>query len=390
MLNITQIKNFAPADKLYRKTDSNGLVLEVKPSGVKAWRYRYKFEGKATMMALGNYPAVSLAEARRLRDEARLLLDQNINPREYKANRPVESVSTITFGEMFAEWFEHNRADWSEGYADDVLERCTNHLLPHLADRAIGEITAMDMLAVFKTIEARGTLNMLKKVKGYASRVFRYSVGMGRCAIDPTRDLPDDVFKKEQPKRYATTVDPVAIGGILRAVSGYAGYPQVRLALMMAPHVFLRPSELCGIRWDEVDYKNRLIRIPAARMKMKRPHIVPLSDQVLDLVMQAQALRLKSDFLFESPRSFTRPIVADTLRSALRRLGVSDEELTTHGFRHMASTLLNEQGWPGDAIERQLAHVESNKIRGTYNQAEYLDVRRDMMQGWSDYLEGLV
>lgn len=394
MLNNTQIKNFKPDSKLYRKTDSNGLVIEVKPSGVKSWRYRYRFGGKASMLALGNYPDVSLAEARRLRDDARLLLDQGINPSEYKKQSAVstvaDAVSTVTFGDMFEEWYEHNYESWSFEYAKDLHERCTNHLLIHLKDVPIDDITAMDMLDVFKKIEARGTLNMLKKVRGYASRVFRYSVGMGKCALDPTRDLPADIFKREKPKSYATTIDPVEIGVILRKIAVYGGIYSVVMALKIAPYVFLRPSELAGLRWSEVDFEHDLISIGKARMKMKRDHLVPMSRQVKELLLEAKAVDVGSEYVFPGARSVHNHITAESLRGALRRLDIDKDELTTHGFRHMASTILHEQGWLSDAVERQLSHVEDNKVKAAYNKAEHIDIRIEMMQAWADYLDGLV
>lgn len=390
MLNNTQIKNLKPAAKLYRKTDSNGLMLEVKPSGVKVWRYRFRFDGKPTMMSLGEYPAVSLAQARQLRDDARALLVDGINPVQHRRADDEVLVVVTTFGELYSEWYAHNLESWTEGYADDLDKRCSNHLLPWLDNRPVNDITAMEMLEVFKRIEARGTLNMLKKVKGYASRVFRYGVGMGRCERDPTRDLPDDIFKKEKPRSYATVTKPDEVASVLRAIGDYSGYPQVRIALLIAPQVALRPSELAGLKWSEVDFEQGWLEIDADRMKMKRPHLVPMSRQVRDLLKEAESLKIKSEYVFESPRSFTRPINAETLRAALRRCGIAAKELTTHGFRHMATTLLNEKGWHPDAIERQLAHVDKNKVRGTYNKAEYLSIRREMMQWWSDYLDELL
>lgn len=387
MLNISQIKALKPRDKLYRVTDSHGLLLEVKPSGVKAWRYRYRFAGKAAMMALGNFPAVSLADARRLRDDARALLVEGINPKDKPAAEVVKVVPT--FAEMYAEWYEHNLDGWSYEYAKDLDQRCRNHLLNQLGGVRVDAITAMDMLAVFKRIEQRGTLNMLKKVRGYASRVFRYAVGMGHCAFDPTRDLPADVFKKEKPQAYASTTNPAEIAGILRLIHDYHGFYSVAFALKMAPLVFLRPSELAGLKWCEVDFEAALITLPAERMKMKRPHLVPMARQVVQILQQVKALGVNSEFVFPAQSYAGRPINAETLRAGLRRMGITKEELTTHGFRHMASTLLHEKGWLSDAVERQLAHIENNKVKGVYNKAEHLETRREMMQAWADWLDGL-
>lgn len=389
VLNNTQIKNLKPKDKLYRETDSHGLVLEVKPNGVKSWRYRCRIDGKATMLAIGNYPQVSLADARRIRDEFREQLKSGVDPRRH-TEQVAQDVVIKTFGIMYREWFEHNVESWAENYANDLNERCQNHLLPFLESRDISKITAMDMLEVFKRIEARGTLNMLKKVRGYASRVFRYSVGMGACPFDPTRDLPQDVFKKEVVKPFSHITSNEELASVLKKIENYNSGFAVRMALKLAPHVFLRPSELVSIKWDNVDFNQRLIRIEASKMKMKREHLVPISDYVEEVLKQCLEVRADSSFVFPSQRSKTRPITPDSLRVALRSIDIGADVLTTHGFRHTASTLLNEQGWSPDAIEKQLSHEERNKIRGTYNKAEYLEVRRSMMEGWSRFLVDLI
>lgn len=390
MLNNTQIKNFKPKDKLYREADSHGLVMEIKPNGIKAWRYRCRINGKATMLALGNYPEVSLAEARRARDDLKVQIKNGIDPRDKPQEETPETIIIKTFSDMYQEWYDHNLESWTEGYAKDLDERCQNHLLPFLKDRNIAEITAMDMLEVFKRIESRGTLNMLKKVRGYASRVFRYSVGMGACPFDPTRDLPQDVFKKEVVKPFSHITSDEGLASVLKKIENYNGGFAVRMALKMAPHVFLRPSELVSIKWENVDFAQKLIRIEASRMKMKREHLVPMSNYVEALLKQCHEVRTDSPFVFPSQKSKTRPITPDSLRVALRAIDIGADVLTTHGFRHTASTLLNEQGWSPDAIEKQLSHEERNKIRGTYNKAEYLDVRRQMMANWSAYLADLV
>jgi len=389
VLNNTQIKNLKSKDKLYRETDSHGLVLEVKPNGVKSWRYRCRINGKATMLSIGNYPQVSLADARRARDELKEKLQSGIDPRNQQKEE-IEVVVIKTFGIMYREWYAHNLESWTENYAKDLDERCQNHLLPFLENRDISKITAMDMLEVFKRIETRGTLNMLKKVRGYASRVFRYSVGMGVCPFDPTRDLPQDVFKKETVKPFAHITSKEELASVLKKIGAYNGGFSVRMALKMAPHVFLRPSELVSIQWEDVNFNEKLIRIKPEVMKMKREHLVPMSEFVVEILKQCFEVKADSQFVFPSQRSKTRPITPDSLRVALRSIDIGADVLTTHGFRHTASTLLNEQGWSPDAIEKQLSHEERNKIRGTYNKAEYLEVRREMMEEWSRFLEDLL
>jgi integrase len=388
VLNNSQIKALKPKDTLYRVTDSHGLVVEVKPTGVLAWRYRCRIDGKPTMLTIGTYPKVSLAEARQSRDVFKAQLKSGIDPRN-QAKEKSEEVVSKTFGMMYKEWYEHNLETWTEGYAKDLDERCQKHLLPFLRDRDISIITAMDMLETFKRIEARGTLNMLKKVRGYASRVFRYSVGMGDCPFDPTRDLPQDVFKKEVVKSYAHITSKQELASVLKKINGYNGSFSVRMALMLAPHVFLRPNELVSIQWEDVNFDEKLIRIKPQIMKMKREHLVPMSGYVEDMLKQCFEARSDSQFVFPGQRSRTRPITPDSLRAALRSVDIGPDVLTTHGFRHTASTLLNEQGWSADAIEKQLSHEERNKIRGTYNKAEYLEARREMMSGWSMFLADL-
>ncbi|QKI89639.1 tyrosine-type recombinase/integrase [Thiomicrorhabdus xiamenensis] len=388
MLNNTQIKNLKPREKLYRETDSHGLVLEVKPSGVKAWRYRCRINGKATMLSLGNFPQVSLAEARRARDDLKALIKSGIDPRQQVQDELTSELEFKTFYDMYLEWYRHNVESWSEGYAKDLDERCQNHLLPFLKDRNIAEISAMDMLDVFKRIETKGTLNMLKKVRGYASRVFRYSVGMGICSFDPTRDLPQDVFKKETVKSFAHITSKEELAVVLSKIESYNGGFSVSSALKIAPHVFLRPSELVSIKWENVDFDGKIVRIESHKMKMKREHLVPMSNFVEGILREALEVKTDSQFVFPSPRSKTRPITPDSLRVALRTVDIGPDVLTTHGFRHTASTMLNEMGWPADAIEKQLSHEEKNKIRGIYNKAEYLDVRKKMMEEWSIYLRG--
>ena len=385
MLNNTQIRNFKPKGKLYRETDSNGLVLEIKPNGIKAWRYRCRINGKVTMLSLGNYPDISLAEARRARDDLKKQIKTGVDPRE-KPEEALEQIIIKTFSDMYQEWYQHNFDSWTEGYAKDLDERCQNHLLPFLKDRNIAEITAMDMLEVFKRIESRGTLNMLKKVRGYASRVFRYSVGMGFCSFDPTRDLPQDVFKKEQVKAFSHITSKSELATVLKKINAYGGGFSVCMALKIAPHVFLRPGELVSIKWQNVDFEKKVIRIDAQKMKMKREHLIPMSNYVLSILTECHNVRTESQFVFPGLRSKTRPISPDSLRVALRALDIGPDILTTHGFRHTASTMLNEMGWSVDAIEKQLSHEERNKIRGIYNKAEYLSERKEMMSAWSKFL----
>ena len=385
-LNDIQLRSLKSKDKLYRIADSNGLAIEIAISGSKIWRYRYRFHNKPTMITLGHYPAMSLLDARQARDASRQLIIQGINPKENKAK---ETLSGKAFSNVFAEWHNNKKDEWSIDYANDVIQRAECYLLPFIGSKLMGEITTPDILRLLKQIEQRDLLDTLEKIKGIASRVFSFAVGMGYITVNPVRDLPRDVFKKKNQQHYSTITDPKEIGFLLRAIDGHKGSYQVRAALIIAPHLFLRPGELVGLTWDEVDLNDKLIRIDGARMKMKLSHIVPLSNQVSDIIRELSCIQTGSQFLFPSPRNKNKSITTNALLTSLRSLGFSKEQFTTHGFRHMASTRLNELGFRDDVIERQLAHTDSNKVRAVYNHAEHLDDRRDMMQQWSDYLDKL-
>ena len=385
-LNDTQLRNLKSKDKLYRIADSNGLAIEIAISGSKIWRYRYRFNNKPTMITLGHYPAISLLDARQARDAGRQLLIQGINPKE---NKSKETLSGKTFSNVFVEWHNNKKDEWSIDYDNDVAQRAECYLLPFIGNKPMGEITTPEMLGLLKKIEQRDLLDTLEKIKGIASRVFSYAVGMGYVTINPVRDLPRDVFKKKKQQHYSTITDPKEIGFLLRAIDGHKGSYQVRTALIIAPHLFLRPGELTGLTWKEIDFNNKLIRIDGARMKMKLNHIVPLSNQVSDILKELSRIQTGSQFVFPSLRNKNQSITTASLLNSIRSLGFSKEQFTTHGFRHMASTRLNELGFKDDVIERQLAHTQSNKVKAVYNHAEHLDERIDMMQQWSDYLDKL-
>ncbi|MBW5290682.1 MAG: Integrase [Candidatus Ruthia sp. Asou_11_S2] len=390
MLNELRIKNLKPKDKFYRITDSHGLRLEITPKGIKHWRYRYKFNGKETMLAMGKYPVVSLSEARKNRDSYRLLLDQGLNPNTVKNQEKIANIKreleSKSFSEIFYEWHNQNKTVWSLKHTNKVLKQYEKHLLPYVGKTNVIDLEPQNLLVVFRRIEANGTIKTLQKVKSHASRVFRYYVGIGIIKYDPTRDLPGNIFKKAKTNHYATITDPKEIGGLLRMIDVYQGSYQIETALKIAPYLFLRPNELAGLRWNEIDFNNKLIRISASRMKTNVSHIVPLCTQVVDLLKNIKTINSDSDFVFPSIRDKTRQISPESLRAGLRRIGLTKDEITTHGFRHMASTRLYEMGFKSDIIEHQLAHAECNKVKAAYNHAEYLDERTAMMQKWADYL----
>ena len=386
MLNDTKAKSFKPANKLYRKADSHGLALEINPNGSKIWRHRYRYNNKPTMMSLGHYPEVSLLDARQERDNNKQLLKKGINPARVKSSL---SITKPTFSEMFDKWIDSKKDIWTSGYFDDTLQRANNYLMPILSNLPVEDIKSPDMLNLLLKIQDMGKLDMLKKVKGIANGVFGYSVGMGLINVNPVRDLPNDIFKKIPIKHYVTITDPREIAGLLDKLQQYNGSHEVSSALKLAPHLLLRPSELSGLLWSEIDFNERVIRIGANRMKMKRMHLVPLSKQILAIFQTLSKLDTGSAYVFPSTRDINKPITPDSLRNAIRNMGISKEEFTTHSFRSMASTRLNELSYKGDIIEMQLSHAPKDKIRSAYNHAEYLPERKKMMQDWSDYLDKL-
>jgi integrase len=386
MLTDIKIKNLKAKNKVYRLLDYQGLYLEVAVSGSKNWVHRYTLNKRSTMTIIGYYPTMSLAEARQAKDKNKALMKQGIDPQQHKKDQINEGA---TFNKMFFEWHDFKKDDWSVDYADDVIKRAKMYLLPYIGNKPMSTIDSKTMRILLKQIERKGIIDTLQKIRSIASRVFKYSVGLDIIKSDPTRDLSTDIFKRKKTVHYATITNPVEIGGLLRAIENYKWSYAVGTALKIAPHVFLRPSELAGLTWDEIDFTNKLIRIDASRMKMDRAHIVPMSNQVLSTLNDLHLIDVSSKFLFPSPRGASRHISPESLRAGLRRLGFTNDDITTHGFRHMASTQLNELGFNSDVIERQLAHCESNKVRAAYNHAELLQDRTAMMQCWSDQLDKL-
>jgi integrase len=386
MLTDIKLKNLKPKTKLYRMADSHGLTIEVNPNGSKLWRHRYRYNNKATMISLGSYPMVSLLDARQVRDNNKQLLKQGVNPKQAKSS---SSWVKPTFSDMFAKWIDNNKDEWSPKTTKQATQRANNYLMPTLRNLPIEDIMPPHMRNLLLKIQDKGKLDMLHKVKGIANGVFKYSVGMGVISVNPVRDLPNDIFKKKPVKHYATITDPKEIGLFLNKLEEYRGSYEVKAALRMASHLFLRPNELSGLLWSEIDFEDKLIRIVPERMKMNRMHLVPISKQVLTMFKELRKYNTGSMYVFPTPRDVNKPITPDSLRNAIRKLGIEKDEFTTHSFRSMASTRLNELDFKGEVIEMQLAHAEGNKIRGAYNHAEYLPERKKMMQVWSNYLDKL-
>lgn len=376
--------------KAQKHTDGGGLYLYVSPSGGKLWRMDYRFEGKRKTLSMGSYPIVSLADARTRRQEAKMLLAQSIDPGTHKkaVQAAIRAESTSGYEVIAREWFAKYSTGWSEANKVKVLARQVNYIFPFIGGKPIREVTAPELLDALRHIEKRGSIDTAHRALQDCSRIFRYAIATGRGERDTAADLRG-ALPPAKGSSFATITDTKAVGALLRSIDGYEGGIVVASALRLAPLVFVRPGELRQAEWLEFDLAGAEWRIPPHRMKMRQVHIVPLARQALAILTELQKFTGHGRFLFPSPRTDTRPISDMALLAGLRRLGYSKEEMTVHGFRSMASTLLNEQGYNRDWIERQLAHGERNSIRAAYNYAEYLPERRRMMAEWADYLDEL-
>jgi integrase len=388
-LKDISVRNVRPASKPQKLSDGGGLHLLVQPAGGKLWRLAYRFGGKQKTLALGIYPAVSLAEARIRRDEAKRLLARSIDPSEQR-----KSDRHAGIGSSFRAVAEELMAKVArEGRAHVTLMKkrwLLDFAFPSIGDRPVAEITALELLALLREIEGRGLFETAKRLRSTCSTVFRYAIATGRAERDPSGDLRGALTSHPVVHR-ASIVEPSRIGALLCAIEEFDGQPMTRAALRLAPHVFVRPGELRHAEWTEFDLEAAVWSIPAGKMKMRRPHRVPLSRQALAIIRHLKAVTGNGRWLFPSVRTVLRPISENTLNAALRRLGYASAEMSTHGFRAMAATRLNEMGrWNSDAIERQLAHQEANAVRRAYTHgAEFWSERVQMMQVWSDYLDVL-
>jgi len=388
-LTDTTIRNAKPAAKPITLFDRDGLYLLVTPTGGKWWRLKYRYGGKSKLLSLGTYPAVKLKDARVKRDELRQQLASGIDPGQLrKAAKVAQNGDANNFEAIAREWFEKFKPTWVASHADKIIRRLERDVFPYVGRRSINIITAPELLTVLRRIESRGALETAHRIMQNCGQVFRYAVATGRAERDPSGDLRG-ALPPTREKHHASITDPKAIGDLLRAIDGYRGFAVTRSALNLAPLVFVRPGELRMAQWSEFDLESAEWRIPAERMKSRAPHIVPLSLQAITILRELEPLTGSAKYVFPSVRTNTRPMSNNTINAGLRRLGYASDEMTGHGFRSMASTILNEQGWHRDAIERQLAHAERDTVRAAYNYAEHLPERRKMMQAWADYLAGL-
>src|SRR6202451_2350094 len=359
-LSEAKIRSAKPRDRAYKLFDERGLFLLVTPTGGRLWRLRYRIGALEKLISLGAYPDVTLKRAREKRDEARRLIADDIDP---SAQRKAQRAALLdTFEGVAQEWLALHSKSLSPKTLSILGARLNSALYPYLGNRPVAAITAQELLTTLRRIEARGRHETAHRVRALAGRVLRYAVATGRAQHDVAADLKDALAPVKS-KNFASVTDPARVGELMRAIYGYTGHPVTALALKLAPLVFVRPGELRAAEWSEFDLPNAEWRIPGTRMKMGEPHVVPLARQALAILRELQPFARGGRYLFASLRTRDRPMSNNTINAAHRRLGYSGEEQTAHGFRSMASTLLNEQGFPPDVIELQLAPAERNNVR---------------------------
>jgi integrase len=389
-LNDLKVRTAKPREKPYKISDFDGLYLLVTEKGYKWWRFRYRFDGKEKLLALGTYPEISLADARQRRDEARKQVAHGIDPGSLrKAMKQAETQEKETFEVIAHEWHTKFTPTWTTGHAGTIMSRLERDLFPWIGKRSIAEIKAPELLAVLRRVESRGALETAHRIRTIAGQVFRYAVATGRAERDPSGDLKGALPQPGE-KHHAAITNPKEVGPLLRAIDEYQGHFVVKCALKLAPLFFVRPGELRNAEWTEIDLDERLWNIPAHKMKMKQAHIVPLSDQAVQLLNELKHLTGKSKYVFPSGRSFTRPMSDMAILAALRRMEYDRGTMTGHGFRAMARTILDEVlHVRPEYIEHQLAHSVKDPLGRAYNRTTFLPERREMMQLWADYLDGL-
>lgn len=390
-LSDTQVKNTKPRERDFKLFDGGGLFLLVTSGGGKLWHFKYRFGGKEKKLSFGTYPEVSLSDAREKREAARKQVAAGIDPGEARKAERVTGNERAenTFEAVAREWHTRQKGVWTEGHAIRTMQRLERDIFRCIGDRPISEITAPELLAVFRRIESRGAHETAHRARFVCGQIFRYAVATGRAERDPAADLKGALTPLKT-RHHAAITDPKEVAALLRAIDGYQGSFVVRCALQLAPLFFVRPGELRQAEWAEIDLEAAEWNIPAERMKMKAAHLVPLSDQALAILRELHAVTGNSRYVFPSGRSFARPMSNNAVNAALRRMGFGTDEMTGHGFRAMARTILDEVlQVRSDFIEHQLAHAVRDPNGRAYNRTAHLAERRKMMQTWADYLDGL-
>jgi len=388
-LTQSQVVKATRREKTYRLFDSLGLYLEIAPSGGKWWRIKYHFERREKRLSLGVFPAVSLQAARLRCIELRAQIAAGVDPSALrKASKNDRNSVNETLEAIAREWHKSSSRAWTDSHADRNLRRLESYVFPWIGTTPIRKVSAVDLLGCIRRLEQQNTYETARRVLQVCGQVFRYAILTGRAETDVAIHLRGALASQNR-QHHASIRSPREFGALLRAIDGYDGTLVSKCALRLAPLVFVRPGELRNAQWGEIDLPQAEWRIPSHRMKARLPHIVPLSSQAVSLLRDLQPLTGRATYVFPSERTSTRPMSNNTLNAALRRLGYCRDDMTAHGFRATACTLLNELGWTADAIERQLAHADRNGIRSVYNYAQYLPERRLMMQAWANYLDHL-
>jgi integrase len=387
-LTDTEVRKARPTEKPYRLSDGGSLYLWVTPAGGKLWRWAYKFEGKEKLMSFGKYPAVSLAQARERHTDARKLLATGIDPMAQRKTAKIAERTAVenSFHTIAGLWFEHWKSDKSHQHVDATRRRMEANIFPLLGARPISEIEAPELVAMVKAIEARGAADLAKRALENTGQIFRFAIAHGFAKRNPASEFrPADVLKPTR-KTNLARIDAKDLPGLLRAIEVYQGTHVTRLAMKLMALTFVRTSELIGAKWAEFDMESARWYIPAERMKMRDPHIVPLATQTVEVLEILRTLTGASEWLFPGDRVVTKPMSNNTILQALKRMGYQGR-MTGHGFRGLASTILHEQGYDHEHIELQLAHAPRNAVSAAYNHALYLEPRARMMQDWADYLD---
>ncbi|EBG9910214.1 DUF4102 domain-containing protein [Salmonella enterica] len=388
-LTARQISTAKPTEKPYKLSDGGGLYLLVNPNGSRYWRMKYRYAGKEKLLSIGVYPDVTLAEARDKRTQAKRILAAGDDPSEVKqAEREAKNLAVNNSFELLAlEWHEHKKPNWSSGYADDIMEYLRKDIFPYIGKKAITDIKPITMLSVLKKMEERGVLDKLKKTRQACRQIFTYAIITGRAEFNPVTDLAGALKTPKQ--QHFPHLMPTQIGPFIHAVNTYSGSKLTRIATLLLMYTSVRTIELRASEWTEFDLDNDLWQIPKERMKMRRPHLVPLSRQVKSHLLELKKITGWGKYVFPGRNDAHKPMSEASINQVIKRIGFAGK-VTGHGFRHTMSTILHEKGFNSAWIEAQLAHADRNTIRGTYNHAQYLDGRREMLQWYADYLDELV
>ncbi|EKP2118927.1 tyrosine-type recombinase/integrase [Salmonella enterica] len=387
-LTARQISTAKPTEKPYKLSDGGGLYLLVNPNGSRYWRMKYRYAGKEKLLSIGVYPDVTLAEARDKRTQAKRILAAGDDPSEVKqAEREAKNLAVNNSFELLAlEWHEHKKPNWSSGYADDIMEYLRKDIFPYIGKKAITDIKPITMLSVLKKMEERGVLDKLKKTRQACRQIFTYAIITGRAEFNPVTDLAGALKTSKQ--QHFPHLMPTQIGPFIHAVNTYSGSKVTRIATLLLMYTSVRTIELRASEWTEFDLDNDLWQIPKERMKMRRPHLVPLSRQVKSHLLELKEITGWGKYVFPGRNDAHKPMSEASINQVIKRIGFAGK-VTGHGFRHTMSTILHEKGFNSAWIEAQLAHADRNTIRGTYNHAQYLDGRREMLQWYADYLDEL-